>query len=83
MSDTDVIDLTKKRNRIILAVDILLGTILFSECWPTEPVSSYVWRVQRTRWIRFIDRIFGAGHCKESFDHSSAHLFDAPVYRPR
>ena len=30
-----VIDLSKKRNRIILALDIFLGTVLFSECWPT------------------------------------------------
>ena len=30
-----VIDLSKKRNRVILALDIFLGTLLFSECWPT------------------------------------------------
>ena len=30
-----VIDLSKKRNRIVLALDIFLGTLLFSECWPT------------------------------------------------
>lgn len=30
MSDT--IDLTKKRNRIVLALDIFLGTVFFGEC---------------------------------------------------
>lgn len=30
-----VIDLSKKRNRIVLALDIFLGTIFFGECWPT------------------------------------------------
>ena len=79
MSDT--IDLTKKRNRIILALDIFLGTILFSECWPTEPMSSYFWRTQKTDWIKRVDRVLGDGHCQTSYEHSKAQLFDAPEYR--
>lgn len=76
-----VIDLTKKRNRIILALDIFLGTLLFSECWPTEPMSSYFWRTQKTDWIKRVDRFFGEGHCRTSYEHSKAQLFDAPEYR--
>ena len=76
-----VIDLSKKRNRIILALDIFLGTIFFSECWPTEPMSSYFWRKQKTDWIKRVDRILGDGHCRTSYEHSMSHLFDAPEYR--
>lgn len=79
MSDT--IDLTKKRNRIVLALDIFLGTIFFAECWPTEPMSSYFWRKQKTDWIKRVDRILGDGHCRTSYEHSMAHLFDALEYR--
>ena len=79
MSDT--IDLTKKRNRIVLALDIFLGTLLFSECWPTEPMSSYFWRTRNERWIRRVDVWFGKGHCEESYRHSKEQLFDAPEYR--
>ena len=76
-----VIDLSKKRNRIILALDIFLGTILFSDCWPTEPMSSYFWRTQKTDWIKRVDRVLGDGHCQTSYEHSKAQLFDAPEYR--
>lgn len=76
-----VIDLTKKRNRIILALDIFLGTILFSECWPTEPMSSYFWRTKKANWIKRVDRWLGEGHCRLSYEHSRSHLFDAPEYR--
>ena len=75
------IDLTKKRNRVILALDIFLGTLLFAECYPTEPASSYFWRTKRQVWINRVDELFGRGHCYESFSHSKAHLFDAPEYR--
>lgn len=76
-----VIDLSKKRNRIILALDIFLGTILFSECWPTEPMSSYFWRTQKTDWIKRVDCWLGVDHCRLSYEHSMSHLFDAPEYR--
>ena len=77
----NVIDLSKKRNRIILALDIFLGTILFSDCWPTEPMSSYFWRTQKTDWIKRVDRVLGVDHCRTSYEHSKAQLFDAPEYR--
>lgn len=32
-------------------------------------------------WIKRVDRLFGDGHCKTSYEHSMAHLFDAPEYR--
>ena len=79
MSDT--IDLSKKRNRIVLALDIFLGTIFFAECWPTEPMSSYFWRCGKDNWIRRVDRVLGDGHCRTSYEHSMAHLFDALEYR--
>ena len=79
MSDT--IDLTKKRNRIVLALDIFLGTVFFGDCWPTEPMSSYFWRKQKTGWIKRVDRVLGDGHCQTSYEHSKAQLFDAPEYR--
>lgn len=79
MSDT--IDLSKKRNRIVLALDIFLGTVFFGDCWPTEPMSSYFWRKQKTDWIKRVDRVLGDGHCKTSYEHSKAQLFDAPEYR--
>ena len=28
-----------------------------------------------------IDRWFGDGHCRTSYEHSMSHLFDAPEYR--
>lgn len=78
---SDQIDLSKKRNRIILALDIFLGTLLFSECWPTEPMSSYFWRCGKTAWIKRVDRWLGEDHCRLSYEHSMSHLFDAPEYR--
>ena len=77
-----VIDLSKKRNRIILALDIFLGTVFFGECWPTEPMSSYFWRCGKTDWIKCVHRVLGDGHCRTSYEHSMAHLFDALEYRP-
>ena len=76
-----MIDLTKKPNRILLALDILIGTIFWAECYPTEPASSYFWRTQNQKWIDRVDRWFGYGHCYESFSNSKAHRFDAPEYR--
>ena len=58
---SDQIDLSKKRNRIVLALDIFLGTIFFGECWPTEPMSSYFWRTKKANWIKRVDRFSGAG----------------------
>ena len=75
------IDLSKKRNRVILAFDIFLGTIFFGDCWPTEPMSSYFWRCGKTDWIKRVDRVLGEGHCRTSYEHSMAHLFDAPEYK--
>ena len=49
------IDLSKKRNRIILALDIFSGTVFFGDCWPTEPMSSYFWRCGKTAWIKRVD----------------------------
>ena len=76
-----VINLKKKRNRIVLALDIFLGTIFFGECWPTEPMSSYFWRMKKANWIKRVDRWLGEGHCRLSYEHSMTHLFDAPEYR--
>lgn len=75
-------DITETQpGRAILAIDILLGTALFRGCWPTEPISSYVFRSNKARWIAFLDYVFGEGHCAESFRKSKSHLFDAPEYR--
>ena len=76
-----VINLKKKRNRIVLALDIFLGTIFFGECWPTEPMSSYFWRCGKADWIKRVDRWLGEGHCRLSYEHSMSHMFDAPEYR--
>jgi len=68
MSD---IDLRQKPNRILLALDIFLGTAFFSECYPTEPTPSYVWRVQRTGWITLINCLFfDVAHCETSYINS-------------
>ena len=78
----EVIDLTAKPNRVLLAFDIFIGTLMFSDCYPTEPTSSYVWRRNRYRWIQFINWLFrDPEHCRISFEHSKQHLFDAPEYR--
>lgn len=63
---SDQIDLSKKRNRIVLALDIFLGTIFFSDCWPTEPMSSYFWRCGKTAWVKRVDRVLGDGHVAAS-----------------
>lgn len=67
--------------KILLNLDIFLGTVFFSECYPTEPASSYFWRRQRQVWIDRVDGLLGRGHCYESFSHSQQHAFDAPEYR--
>lgn len=76
-----VLNLSLKCNRIVLALDIFLGTLLFSECWPTAPMSSYFWRTDKKGWIKRVDRVLGDGHCRTSYEHSKAQLFDAPEYR--
>ena len=67
--------------RFLIALDQALGTIIFRDCWPDETMSSYFWRTQKTNWIKRVDRVLGDGHCKASYEHSMAHLFDAPEYR--
>ena len=56
---------------------IYVGTI-FSECWL---MSSYFWRCVKAAWIKRVDSALGDGHCRTSYEHSKAQLFDAPEYR--
>lgn len=77
----DLIDLSKRGNRMLLALDIFLGTILFQQCYPTEPMSSYFWRTKNTKWVARVDRWLGDGHCRKSYEHSLFHCFDAPEYQ--
>ena len=37
---------------------------------------------QKEAWIKRVDRVLGDGHCRTSYEHSMAHLFDALEYRP-
>lgn len=46
-------------------------------------MSSYFWRTDKKGWIKRVDRLFGDGHCKTSYEHSKAQLFDAPEYRAK
>ena len=73
-----VIDLSKKRNRIILALDIFLGTIFFGECWP---MSNYFWRTQKLRWMNWINWIFSdPNHCREAYAAELNGTQNAPEY---
>ena len=66
----------------MIALDQALGQVLFGDIYPDETISAYVWRTQKTDWIKRVDRFFGDGHCRTSYEHSMDHLFDALEYRP-
>ena len=77
-----VIDLAKKRNRIVLVLDIFLGTLFFGECWPTEPMSSYFWRTDKKGWIRFINWLFRSPiHCWAAYVSEQEGTQNAPEYQ--
>ena len=60
---------------------IWFGLILGEDIAADEATSAFVWRKQKTGWIKRVDRWFGKDHCKTSYEHSKAQLFDAPEYR--
>lgn len=40
----------------------------------TETLSSRSWREGRVDWVNYIDRHFGAGHCKEAAEWHQKHM---------
>ena len=67
--------------RILIALDQLLGCLLFDGICPDETISAYVWRRGYTRRVAIIDFFLGKNHCKEAYmsECNGAHL--APEYR--
>lgn len=66
---------------IAIALDQLLGSLLFDGICPDETISAYVWRRGYTRRVAIIDFFLGKNHCKEAYmsECNGAHL--APEYR--
>jgi len=55
--------------RILKNLDALGCTLIAKRAKAGEYISTYVWRVRKTRAILFIDFLFGEiGHCAASFD---------------
>ena len=67
--------------RILIALDQLLGCLLFAGIGPDETISAYCWRRGYTKRTAIIDFFLGKNHCKESYmsEKTGAHL--APEYR--
>lgn len=60
---------------------IWFGLVLGEDIAADEATSAFVWRKQKKGWIKRVDRWLGDGHCRTSYEHSMAHLFDALEYR--
>ena len=67
--------------RILIALDQLLGCLLFDGIGPDETISAYVWRRGYARRVAILDFFLGKDHCKEAYmsECNGAHL--APEYR--
>lgn len=67
--------------KILIALDQLLGALLFQGIAPDETISAYVWRRGYTRRIALLDSIFGENHCKYSYMSEKLGTQNAPEYR--
>ena len=68
--------------KILIALDQLLGSLLFDGIAPDETISAYVWRRGYSRRVALLDAVFGANHCKESYESEKKGTQNAPEYRP-
>jgi hypothetical protein len=70
-----------RTRKILIALDQLLGAFLFAGIGPDETISAYCWRKQYRVRVWLLDLVFGAGHCRESYqsEQTGAHL--DPSYR--
>ena len=67
--------------KVLIALDQLLGSLLFDGIAPDETISAYVWRRGYTRRIALLDAIFGKDHCKYSYLSEQRGTQNAPEYR--
>ena len=67
--------------KILLALDNLLGNLLFQGIGAEESISAYCWRRGYMRRVWLIDLFFGKGHCKSAFENESNGSHNAPEYR--
>ena len=68
--------------RILLALDQLLGNILFSGIGPDESISAYCHRRGYTRRVKLIDWLMREkDHCKKAYESEKNGSHLAPEYR--
>lgn len=70
-----------RTRKILIALDQLLGSLLFKGIGADETISAYCWRRGYTRRITLIDWIFGKDHCKYSYMSEKNGAHNAPEYR--
>ena len=58
-----------------IAVALLIAGLIFG-------FNAFVDHQRDIGYQKRVDRVLGDGHCRTSYEHSMAHLFDALEYRP-
>ena len=70
-----------RMRKFLIALDQLLGSLLFKGIAADETISAYVWRRDYKRWITVLDAIFGKDHCRDSYIAEKLGTQNAPEYR--
>ena len=70
--------------KILIALDQLCGVLFFSDCYPDETISAYVFRKRKHRWVRFVNWLMrDPNHCRDSYQSEQYGLQLAPEYRAK
>lgn len=68
--------------KILLTLDQALGPWIFKGIYPDESISAYVWRKQKTGWIRFVNWLMrDPNHCEAAYLSEKNGTQNAPEYR--
>ena len=57
----------RRLKRILIAIDQLLGCLLFDGIGCDESISAYCHRRGYTKRVAIIDWFFGSGHCRAAY----------------
>lgn len=70
-----------RKMKILIALDQLLGNMLFEDIGIDESISAYCWRRGYTKRTTVIDLFLGKDHCKQSYMSEKSGAHNAPEYR--
>ena len=68
--------------KILLTLDQAIGPWLFSDIYPDESISAFVYRTRRRGWIRFVNWLArDKFHCEIAYLSEKNGTQNAPEYR--